>query len=392
MKILHIISSMNPIQGGVCQAVRNLIPAMDAGGSYNEVVSFDPPDAPFIGQDSFVTHALGIGKGPYRYQRKFIRWLMLNMADYEVLIVHGLWQYTNFGTYRALKCHLRKQTKKSPKLYVMPHGMLDPYFQSAANRRVKALRNLVFWYLVEKRVMNWAHGVLFTCEEERNLASTTFTQYKPKATFVVGLGIVEPPSENEVNSAPFFTKFPTIKALGYILFISRIHEKKGIDQLIEAYLKRLQAFPDMDPLVIAGPGLETDYGQMLFKLSQSASGKIVFTDMLTGDMKWTAFYNCRFFILPSHQENFGIVVAEALACSKPVLISDKVNIWREIIEEKGGVVAPDTPNGVAALLERAFDMPIYEETEMRCNARAVYENHFSIDKASRKLLQVLRLP
>eukprot|EP01038_Epipyxis_sp_PR26KG_P002792 gene2792-3964_t len=67
--------------------------------------------------------------------------------------------------------------------------------------------------------------------------------------------------------------------------------------------------------------------------------------MLRGEQKWGAFYSSEAYLLPSHQENFGIAVAEALGCGLPVLISDKVNIWREIDQARAGMVETDTVDG-----------------------------------------------
>ena len=91
--------------------------------------------------------------------------------------------------------------------------------------------------------------------------------------------------------------------------------------------------------MIAGPGLDTAFGREMRQLAESLCPQpstltpqpaVFFPDMLTGDAKWGALYGCEAFVLPSHQENFGIAVVEALACGKPVLISNQVNIWREI--------------------------------------------------------------
>ena len=68
--------------------------------------------------------------------------------------------------------------------------------------------------------------------------------------------------------------------------------------------------------------------------------------MLTGEAKWGAFRAAEFFVLPSHQENFGIVVAEAMALSKPLLITNKVNIWREVEIDGAGIVVDDDVKGV----------------------------------------------
>ena len=74
-------------------------------------------------------------------------------------------------------------------------------------------------------------------------------------------------------------------------------------------------------------------------------GRVHWTGMLEGDLKWGAFHAADAFVLPSHQENFGVAVAEALACGLPVLISDKVNIWPDIAQDEAGIVNPDTAEG-----------------------------------------------
>jgi len=112
--------------------------------------------------------------------------------------------------------------------------------------------------------------------------------------------------------------------------------------------------------------------------------------MLTGDAKWGAFHGCQAFILPSHQENFGIVVAEALACGKPVLISDQVNIWREIDAADAGFVASDTINGTVELLRRWFETDAEQRETMTSNARTAFDQHFRVEAAAEALIQLAR--
>jgi glycosyltransferase involved in cell wall biosynthesis len=111
--------------------------------------------------------------------------------------------------------------------------------------------------------------------------------------------------------------------------------------------------------------------------------------MLTGPAKWGAFYCCDAFILPSHQENFGIAVIEALACAKPVLISDQVNIWHEIIKAKAGIVATDTLTGTLKLMEEWEKLTQEEHKRMAENGRRVFEKHFTIDRAAHNLLEAI---
>src|SRR5690606_13654692 len=147
----------------------------------------------------------------------------------------------------------------------------------------------------------------------------------------------------------FLEKCPEVRSKKYWLFLSRIHQKKGVDMLISAYVKLKTLYPDIPDLVIAGPGSETTSGKSLRRAAEGQN--IHFPGMLTGNAKWGAFYGAECYILPSHQENFGIAIVEALACAKPVLISDQINIWREIKNGEGGLISRDTEKGVYALLE-----------------------------------------
>jgi glycosyltransferase involved in cell wall biosynthesis len=111
--------------------------------------------------------------------------------------------------------------------------------------------------------------------------------------------------------------------------------------------------------------------------------------MLTKDCKWGAFYGCNAFILPSHQENFGIAVVEALACGKPVLISNQVNIWREIEDSEGGIVADDSLPGTQQSLSRWKELSHHAQLSLGVNARQIFEKKFATESAARRMLSVI---
>ena len=388
MKILRVIASMDPTHGGPAQGIRNSIPEMLKLGVSNEVVTLDDPAAVFLSIDSFPIHALGPASGPWNYSAKLIPWLLKNLNTYDVIIIHGLWLYHGFAVKKALQLFKRKEIANSmtPNLFVMPHGMLDPYFQSASGRKIKAIRNWIYWKLIESKIVNTATGVLFTCEEELFLARKPFRPYHPKREINVGYGIIEPPSSTPRMKQAFLEKCSIPAKRPYFLFLSRIHKKKGADILIRAYVKLIKSnlsdFENLLPaLVIAGPGLETDYGKSLRRIiaeNPEVESLVFFPGMLEGEAKWGAFYNCEAFTLPSHQENFGIAVVEALACKKTVLISNKVNIWRELKASGGGIVADDNEKGAWELLKSWQEMTIKEKRDMANNARACYEKNFAI--------------
>ncbi|AFD08010.1 glycosyltransferase [Solitalea canadensis DSM 3403] len=394
MKILHVITGMDPQLGGVCQAVRTTIKGLGKLGVHNEVVCLDAFDSQFIKEDSFIIHALGPSKSSWAYGPTFLNWMMAHASNFDKIIIHGLWQYPTYATIKAIK-KLRK-VKSLPKVFIMPHGMLDPYFQKASSRKLKAIRNWIYWRLIEKNTINNAQGLLFTCQEEMELARIPFHPYQPKREVIVGLGVEAPPIYTEEMKNAFLALCPSLQQHSYLLFLSRIHEKKGIDLLLSAYNKILIEYQQigkrLPKLVIAGPGLETKFGQQMqeFVIQHRLQEDILFTGMLTGYAKWGAFYNCEAFVLPSHQENFGIAVVESLACSKPVLISNRVNIWKEIEANTAGFIGDDTLNGTIQLLKQWFLLSTEDKENMNLNALSVFKKHYAVESAARKFLGAIK--
>lgn len=400
MKLLHIIGSMNPTSGGTGEAIRNATAAHRLVGIDTEVVCLDSPAEIFLKKESFPVIALGPSKTGWQYSKLLIPWLENNISRFDVIIVNGLWLYPGYAINKIVQARRKNINKESkiPLVYIMPHGMLDPYFQRAGNRKLKAIRNWIYWQLIESKNVQAAAGLLFTCEEELLLARTTFKRYKPSKEMNVGMGIAAPPVFHKNMLEAFFEKCPAVKNRPYVLLISRINEKKGIDLLIAAYTHIYHTKAGTQPnstgentpcLVIAGPGLETEYGN---KITQLASGSLAadcihFTGMLQGDAKWGAFYGCDAFVLPSHQENFGIAVVEAMACSKPVLISNKVNIWREIEANNAGLVMDDTLEGTNALLLKWSNTSLSQKVSMGQRAAACFMACFSITQVAKNFLE-----
>ncbi|MEL1254254.1 glycosyltransferase [Flavobacterium sp. DGU38] len=387
MKILRVISSMHPSNGGPCQGIRNATPYFDKSGITTEVVCMDDPDTSYPVTDNFTIFKVGNGKTSYQYQPKLLKWLKQHIEKYDFVIVHGLWQYHNLAVYKAIRS-LRKQ-QYVPKVVIMPHGMLDPYFQKAADRKWKALRNQWVWEFIEKKCINQTDAVFFTCEEEMRLAATTFKKYNPKKVCNVGYGIQRPPENNITLKEEFYKNCPTAEGKKYFLFLSRIHEKKGVDLLIKAYNQLCVEGSDFPDLVIAGP-TESDYAKEMIQLAVN-NPKIHFPGMLSGKSKWGAFYNCEAYFLPSHQENFGIAIVEAMACKKPVLITKNVNIWTEIHEGGGGwVVSLEENNALKNVLSEIIEQSD-ENLEMKgLKAFETYLNKFDIDACANKYIQTLK--
>jgi glycosyltransferase involved in cell wall biosynthesis len=391
MKILQVITGMDPRSGGPCQGIRNLTPWMLEQGNTVEVVCLDDSDSDYLLKENLCIHALGKGRGSWSYHPALRPWLENNLPRFDAVILHGLWQYPGYALSQVARHPDR------PPYFVFPHGMLDPWFQRAPERRVKAIRNWFYWKFIEHRVVHHAEALLFTCAEEMQLARKTFRPYQPKREINVSFGIPQPPEYNEKMEEAFAQKCPGVKGNSYFLFLGRIHPKKGVDLLINAYAKIYHTLSGNghslpSSLVIAGPGLETSYGQQMQKLASDLCppSSILWPGMLAGDAKWGALYNTEAFVLTSHQENFGIAVVEALACGTPVLISNQINIWREIEEDKAGLMGDDTLKGTEQLFRQWENLSPEEKVAMKKAAQSSYQNHFGIATAAQNLLAAIR--
>ncbi|MFM8983551.1 MAG: glycosyltransferase [Spartobacteria bacterium] len=379
---------MNPAYGGPPHGIRASIKAMETMGVENEVVCCDSPNSNWVGRDSFPVHALGPGWFGISYTLSLSPWIKKNASHFDAVILHGMWQWPGVALLKS----------SVTRFFLMPHGMLDPWFQRDASRRVKAVRNFFYWWLIERQVVNNASGVLFTCEEEMLLARTTFGGYHPRKELTVGYGFAAAPKFSEKMRSAFSEKFPFLTKRPYILFLGRIHPKKGLDLLIRAYseiTKIEKNKPGLPDLVIAGPGWESAYGKQMRQEIDTANAALPAENfpcihsigMLEGDAKWGALHGCEAFILPSHQENFGIAVVEALSCNKPVLISNKVNIWREILEDEAGLIEEDSFAGTLRLLRRFFSGELLKENKERF--RDCFHRRFEIQNASQNLIKAL---
>ena len=377
MKLLHVIASIRAAGGGPVEAVRSLSAVHQRDGHSVEVVSLDDPADAEVRAFPLRLHALGPARNAYSFAPAFVPWLRKNHARYDAVVIHGLWQYHSFGAWRALR-------GTATPYYVFPHGMLDPWFKRSFP--LKHAKKWLYWPWADYRVLRDARSVLFTCEEEKLLAPQSFALYRAHPV-VTGLGTASPPPD--ANAAAFLDLHPELQGKRILLFIGRLHPKKGCDLLLEAYAATMANDPEWG-LVFAGPDAFHWQKKLVARArTLGIADRIVWTGMLRDSMKWSALAAAEVFALPSHQENFGIAVAESLACGVPVLISREVNIWREIEAANAGFVAPDTLEGTTNLLHRWQQLPESERRAMRKNARQCFQQHFDIEHSAARLLEAI---
>jgi glycosyltransferase involved in cell wall biosynthesis len=376
MRILHVIDTLSPASGGPPEAVRQLVSAyaQELDGARIEIVCLDRPDAPFLSGIPCPVHALGQkALGRFSLSPRLWNWLHRHASRFDVVFMNGIWSFPGIA--------VRSAARRAGLPYgVFVHGALDPWF----NRKypLKRVKKILYWP-IQYRVLHDAAAVFFTTSIERDLAETSFHPSDWNGT-VIPYGITDPGESAELVAGQieqFHSRMPALRGRRFLLFLGRIHEKKGCDLLLEAFARVANLRPDAD-LVIAGPDQVGLQCRLQAQAEQRGiAGKVHWPGMLRGDLKWGALRACEAFILPSHQENFGISVVEALAAGRPVLISNQVNIWPEIQADQVGLVDEDTLAGTESILRRWFGLAPAERAAMADRARPTFLARYTMNRA-----------
>jgi glycosyltransferase involved in cell wall biosynthesis len=299
--------------------------------------------------------------------------LRKTVVTYDVLHLHGIYQYFTFAGARAGR-------GQGIPYIITPRGMLDPF----AIKRKGSLKKRIFIELVGRHDLNRAAGIHYTADEEKQLVER-FGFRTPG--FVVPNGIN--PSEYNEPCRPIhlLDKYPQLAKKQIILYLGRLDPKKGLELLIEAFARLAGSQPNLHLLVV-GPD-QTPYARSLKNkvLANGLKNRVDFTGFLTGDDKLWAFYLAKMFILPSYSENFGMALVEALCCGKPVITTKRVNIASDVIEYEAGLVTDCDVSQITNAIAHLLDHPD-KAIALGKQGKKLVEDRFRWDKVAHDLIEV----
>ena len=332
LRVLHVISSLDPRAGGTVACLMGWVSALARAGVNVDLASTwskgdDQSNVQYLQRAGVNVHLIGPAVPRVLSWHKDIPSILTPLIEAaDVVHIHALWEEIQYQAARI--------AQRIGKPYVItPHGMLDPWSLSQGRLKKRA-------YLAVRlqRNLDRAAAVHYTCQEERDLAARLGIA-APALVETLGLELSE--FETLPEKGSFRLEYPQLGNRPIILFLARLHPKKGADLLIKAFALAFPDSPDAPALVLAGPDSEGHRAE-LEQLAEvhHVSGRVVFTGMLRGRNRIAAMADADLFALTSHQENFGIAVVESLAAGTPVLISDQVNIHREITRGGVGVTVP----------------------------------------------------
>lgn len=371
MKVLHVISGLDPAAGGPTQALAGLASAQRTAGLDVTILTTVAADGDYMLVDSIRSRDVTVrvvppGPGPLRRHPELQSAVDELVAESDVCHIHGLWEQIQHEAARTARRLGR------PHLF-RPCGMLDPW--SLAQRRWKK-RLYIAWRL--RRNLDGCTAIHLTGEIERD----SVKRLGFKAPTIVesnGVDLAEFASLPDPGS--FRRRYPTIGDRLLVLYMGRLHYVKGLDILIPAFA-RIAAKEAV--LVLAGPDDRGYLPRAKAIVSECRlEDRVIFTGMLRGADRLVALADADLFVLPSYHENFGVVVIEALAAGTPVVISDRVGIHPEITRAQVGGVVPTAVEPLATEIDRWLADGAMRRAAAR-RARPFAEEHYDWNEIARR--------
>ncbi len=388
MRILHVVASVNRETGGPAFSVTRLAAEQAKLGHEVTVAALDyerhgptvdpaPARLDLTKADFLAVHGRGWSPAFARRVRELAR-------NVDVVHNHALWMWPN----KYARCAANEAGKP---LVISPRGMLEGWSLGRA-----VIRKFVAWHLFERKNLESAALFHATSESEAEAIATALRikmKIKIKEPRIVvapnGVDVQERIPGREVVEE----KFPRLKGKEWVLFMSRIHPKKGIDLLLEAWKEQMTALGQVEGgrrevmLVIAGADTQ-GYGKEVERVIREKGLRetIVMTGHVDGEVREALLGNAKFFVLPSHSENFGLVIAESLARGRPVITTTGTP-WKELKEWGAGWWVEPKQGSITQAMGEALTKTDAELDQMGARGRREVEKKFSWKAAAEKVVE-----
>lgn len=378
MRVLHVIPSIAARDGGPSKAVIEMCDALNRRGHDSQIYTtnvdgegrLDVPLGQMVEVGGAKVTCFPVSGGHYfKVSAAMAAELKKNVGRFELVHAHALYQFPSSAA--AHYCR-----KYAVPYVLQPHGSLDPYLY-----RRHTLRKRLYEALIERRNLAAAAAVLFTSAEEMSLAKMSGLSFYG-AVVPLGVKLDEPAAGIERQADAIW---PQLAGKRVVLFLGRITPVKALDILAPAFGELKRVHPDVH-LVIAGPDIDGYAAQVRGWLAEArALDGVTFTGMVRGEKKAALLSRANLFVLPSYSENFGIAAGEAMAAGLPVVISNRVKIWREIHAAGAGLVVTPAAGEVANAMFALLDNP-ESAKEMGERGRRLMREKFSWRAAGDQLV------
>lgn len=376
MKVLHVLPSLSPRWGGPVAVIRGLSRALVDRGVDVTVVATNGrrvglEATPLPGARVHLFRSDGPLSTWTGFSPELARFLGANAHEFDVYHIHELW---HFPGYAASKAAL---SARKPYI-VRTCGELDPWAI-----RQKRLKKLLYWRLVQHRILRRASVIQAVTEQE----ATDIARLGLSSVRVIPHGVdtdefaLLPPSQE------FKRLYPDLRDKRVLLFLGRIHPKKGVHILVEAFAMIAGRFSQV-ALVIAGPGDAKYVEQLRERVRKSGlAERVVFPGMLVGRNKLAALSAADLFVLPSYSDVRGVATLEALAAGVPVVISSQCQ-FPEVEKVGAGRTTATDPGALATTLADMLTLPRMQLKAMGERGRLLAKERFDWSAIARQVIDL----
>jgi glycosyltransferase involved in cell wall biosynthesis len=375
MRWLNVTNTLDPREGGTVEAILQLRRELQRRNHSVHVLTGDAPGS--ATEESI--HCLGPGFGRFCYLPHLAAWLRHNVNKYDVVLLHGIWQYpTLCARYEAARAGVTH--------FICGHGMME--FGGRRDSPLKHLKKKLYWSIVGRNMLRTSH-VLFATADERYRANALLRGFNVIAV-IATQGIARPEVPDEASVQAFRHRMK-LEGQRVALFLGRIHERKGISRLLRSFAATCCNVPDTK-LLVAGTGND-HYCRQMRRLAQELriDTRITWSGFLSRDDISCAFASADVFVLPSEGDSFGMSVARSLAFGVPVIISNQVGTWHSVHDLGAGWVCEPTDGDLARCLLQWIQADSTELERLSMAARACFEANFTVARAVDELIQAVQL-
>lgn len=369
LKVLHVMFSTVPEYGGPAVSIPGLTQALTKAGIHCEIFTTNWKG---VGADAMLPSTVPIHRFDVGFAARFwpayskgldkMIWKKIGNGAFDLVHVHELWLYPGFIAFRVARKH-------GIPYVLSPRGALQE-----VSLRQKAFKKWVYMKMILDRILRSADAIHALTNEE--MTSISKLGYK-SSIFVAPNGIDPSPFECPPDTSAFLAAYPELVGKRVILYLGRLHPKKGLDVLARSYASLSHKFENT-ALLVAGPNEDGNQKRMESILKTSpALGSTVFTGMLTGKDKLAALACADLFVLPSHSEGFSMAILEALAAGLPVVISKQCNFPEVSDHDAGFVIEPNDAAVTEAISTLLLDDQL--RTRMGQNGRNLVREKYTWD-------------
>jgi glycosyltransferase involved in cell wall biosynthesis len=271
---------------------------------------------------------------------------------------------------------------------VFIHGCLHP----SENKKsfLKTLKKKIYWKLIEEKNLRASSAILLTSSIESDQLKKTFVDTGKIKKKLIRYGIIKTKINKKIALKKFNIKFPYLYKKNFFLYIGRIHSQKKCETIIKAVNLIKNNFKNK--ILIIGPSDQLSYKDYLIDLIKryNLENQIFISKPEFGIIKWGAILSSKAIISSSQGENFGISFVEALSQGKPVLTTYNVNIFREILKSKAGLISKGSVKDFSEMLLKFSKLKKAKMMEYEENAKSCFKKFFDLNGEKNSLLKYLQ--